>query len=140
MSLKKQIKRNIQRENDKLLGQYGNQLVPDWRLKSAHDKNLLAQMVRNGITAEDLQAERKRGRDEAFQQTAPAVMKVCYSAFAVTLVDDFGFTSQQVFDAIMAVDEKISMTIDHEELIREMEEKASVRFYADEGIERVVQL
>ena len=140
MSLQKQIKRNMARQNDKLLAQYGSQLVPDWRFKSEKDKSLLANMVRNGITVEDLQSERKRGRDEAFRETAPSVMKVCYSAISVVLVDDFGFTPEQCFEAIMKVDEKITMTIDPEELLKEMEEKAQIRFYADEGIERVVQI
>ena len=137
MSLQKQIRRNIAKENEKLLSQFGNQLVPDWKLKSAQDKNLLAHMVRNGITAEDLKAERKRGRDEAFAQTAPIVMKTCYSAFAIVLADEFGFTPEQCYDVVSKADHMISTQIDTDELMKGMEEKAKIKFFADEGLERV---
>ena len=133
MSLQKQIRRNVERQNDKLLGRYGAPYT-------SKEKDILARMVRNGITAEDLKEEFKRGRQSAYEQTAPAVMTACYSAVAITLAEDFGFTSEQILSVLAKADERITMSVDNDELAREAEEKARIRFFASEGIDRVVQV
>lgn len=139
MSLQKQIRRNIERQNQQLFDSYGSQTPVGWRDCSGRDKSLFADMARNGIKPADLEREYKRGRDEAYRDTAPAVTKVCYAAFAIVLAE-CGLTPDEIFYVVMNADQKVFTAIDHEEIIAEMEKKARIRFFAQEGIERVVKI
>lgn len=140
MSKTKSLRRQIARNSNRYLEQFGTQLKPDWMARPQSERNLVANMARNGITVEDLARERKEGWDAAYQQTAPVVQKLCYSSFAVVLVEEFGFSSDDAFKAVLLADQKIATSIDIEDALQEMEDKCRIQFRAEEGIERVVQI
>ena len=140
MSKSKSLARQIARNNNRLLGSYGNQLKPGWALRPQGELDIVADMARNGITVADLEREFKRGRDSAYKDTAPLVMKQCYSAFATVLADEFGFSPDDCFKAVHMADQKIMTAIDLEDSLQEMEDKCRIQFRSEEGIERVVQI
>lgn len=137
MSLKKQVKRNIQKQNEDLLKRYEPFLKPNWQSRPKEDINLLASMAKNGITYEDMQREIKRARMTAFEDTALAVLKVGYAVMAITLHEDFGMSKDECFNVLTAIDKRLAVTIDNEEVIEEMREKVGIRFNSDNGVERI---
>ena len=137
MSIQKQIRKNVMRQNDKLLNSYGGQTPLDLLRSSPKQKSLFADMARNGIKPMDLVNEYERGKREAYELTAPAVQKVCYACFAIVLAE-CGLKPEEIYHVVLEADRKTFMTIDHNEIIAEMEEKARIRFYEREGVERVV--
>lgn len=140
MSLKKQIQRNTERRNKETLKQYESFLKPNWQNKPAEDINLLAGFARNGITMADLMREVSKARTQAFEDTASSVMKVTYASVAVVLFDEFGFSKEDCFKVINAIDQKMAVIIDDEEIVNEMEEKTGIIFNYKEGVERVKML
>ena len=126
--MKRQIARNVARNDKKALSQLNR------------DRNLLVNLARNGITVEDVKKETDRVRKETYERTSTAIMQVVYASLASVLADDYGFTKDQCFDALYAVDRKVATSIDNEELIAEMEEKAGVRFNCFDGVERIEKI
>lgn len=137
MSLKKQIQRNIQRQNERYLSQYQGELIKGWSKLPNQQKSIIANMSRNGITPADLEQARADGANDAYKRTAPAVVAVCYAALGIVLKEKYGFDNEQVEEAIGAVDAKIAMTIDNEEIADELEEKCGLRIRSAEGVDRI---
>ena len=140
MSKLKSMKKQIARNNNKFLGQYESQLAPNWMGRPQSERDIVASMARNGITVDDLARERREGWNAAYQQTAPVVQKLCYSAFATVLVDEFGFSPDDCFKDVWLADQKVATIIDFEDALQEMQEKAHIQFQSDEGVERVVKI
>ena len=137
MGIKRQIARNIERQNQKELEKQSKYLRKGWNNMSMSDKNLLVNLARNGITVEDVKREISDTKKRTHENTAIAVMKVVYAAMALTLIDEFHFSKEDCFKAISAVDQRMAVLIDYEDVIAEMEQKAGIRFHSDNGVERV---
>lgn len=140
MSLKKQVQRNQAKTDKDTLKQYEPFLKKGWQSRPMEDINLLAGFARNGITIADLTREVAKARKQAYEDTVTSVMKVMYAAVAVVLVDEFGFSKDDCLRAIGAIDNKMAITIDSDEIVEEMHEKAGLRINAKEGVERVEQI
>ena len=114
------------------------------RLNLAHlsksEVNILGGLSRNGITIQDMVREIDKVRKETFEATALATHQVLYALFAITLSEDLGLSKDDCYDALVSVDQRLLNTIDHEEAIKEMEEKVGIRFNSTDGIERIQKL
>lgn len=132
MSLQKQI----EKKTDKFLEQYQSELEPNWRSLPFAQKSLIAQFARNGITVADLEKAKRDGRKEAYEETAPGVLAIAYACMGCVL-HDMGVSDEEVKTVIMAVDDKISLTIDKDEIEKELEDKCGLRIYTKEGVGRV---
>lgn len=137
MSLQKQIARNAKRQQDAYLKAHQAELVPGWQNWPDEHKSLVVNMSRHGITPQDIEKARKQGRDEAFKDTAPAVMKVAYAAFVLVLAEEYGYSHEDCYNALMKVDSRIALSIDSAEIVREMEDKVKIRFNERDGVARV---
>ena len=136
MSLSKKIERNL----DEYLSQFEGQLQPNWRSLPFSQKNLIANMSRNGITPADLERAKQEGIKEAYQRTAPALQSVMYCAMCVVLHDSFGFDHDQCYQAVVELDKMMLDTIDNDEIKRDCEEKTGVRIDVKEGVGRIVEV
>ncbi len=140
MSLKKQIKRNMEKQTKATIKQYEPLLKPGWQDLPMSDLNLFANMARNGITLDDLNREIKKARQQAYEDTSIAIMKVLYACIAITLMDEYKFSKDDCLEALSKIDHKMAYTIDSEEIVKEMEEKVGIRFNSGNGIERIEML
>lgn len=140
MSLKKQIKRNIEKSTKKTFQQYEPFLKQNWQTKPLEDLNLFASLAKNGITLDDLNREIKKARQQAFEDTALSIMKVTYACVMLTLANEFGFSKDDCYKALTTIDHNMAFAIDGEELIKEMEEKVGIRFNSENGVERIEKL
>ena len=120
------IMRNQANKNQQLVANYNKQQV-------------MAELIRNGITPKDLEEEFQRGREAGFKEAAMPIIKSCYAGICIALHDEFGFGGKRCFRAIKAVDEKIVWAIDHSELADEVLEKSGLTLILDEPFERVQQ-
>lgn len=123
MSQSRKIARNLERLNLSHL--------------SKSEVNILGGLSRNGITVQDMARELNKVRLETHEATALAVHKVMYAMIALTLVEEFGFSKEECFNALLSVDHRLLTAIDNEEVIKEMEEKTGIRFNSDNGVERI---
>ena len=136
MSLSKKIEKNL----DEYLSQFEGQLQPNWRSLPFSQKNLIANMSRNGITPADLERAKQEGIKEAYQRTAPALQSVMYCAMCVVLHDSFGFDHDQCYRAVVELDRMMLDTIDNDEIRKDCEEKTGVRIDVKEGVGRIVEV
>lgn len=137
MSLKKQIARNVARQEDAYLKQHRKDLLVDYRTLPRDQRSMLVNMSRHGITPMDVEKARRDAREEAFRDTAPAIQSAVYAAMAIVLHDEFGFEKADVLKALHAVDHKMLETLDTEELYRELAEKCEIRILGREGVGRI---
>ena len=137
MSLKKQVKRNLEKQRNEQLAKYEPFLKPNWQSMPSKDLDLFANLAKNGITIADLSREVQRARTQAFQDTAVSVMKVMYACTALALSDDFGFDKDMCMKALKTIDSRMALAIDSEEVISEMEERIGIRFNSSNGVERI---
>ena len=100
----------------------------------------MVNLARNGITVNDVKKELEQTRRRTHENTATAVMKVMYAAVSLVLADEFQFSKDDCFKAISAIDQKMSILIDYEEVIKEMEERIGIRFHEKDGVERIEKL
>ena len=140
MSLKKQVKRNLEKQTKETIRQYSPFLKQGWEQRPIEDLNIFASLARNGITLDDLNREVKKARTKAFEDTSVAIMKVLYACIVLTLFEEFGFSKDDCIKALSAIDHRMSFTIDSEEIVKEMEEKIGIRFNSGNGIERIEEL
>lgn len=127
MSQRRKIEKNIRRQNIEFMN------------NNTYD-NILGGMARNGITIHDLAREITKVRNETHEATATAVLQVAYASIAIVLKEEFGFSNDDCFKAIMAIDQKMVVAIEPEEITKEMEEKVRIRFNSHNGVERVERL
>ena len=127
MSQSRKIAKNVLRQNINFME------------KNTYD-GILGGMARNGITLQDMAREVSKVRKETYESTATAVQQVAYAAIAIVLAEEFGFSKEDCYKAINAVDRKMALAIDYEDIIKEMEDKAKVRFNFSNGVERVEML
>ena len=137
MSLKKQIQRNIEKQNKKEIKQYEPFLKIGWDNMPNKDLNIFANLARNGITLDYLNSEIEKTRKETFSRTMTASLQISYASTVLTLFEEFGFSKDDCFKALSVIDHRISTLIDDEDILREMEEKVGIRFNSKDGVERV---
>ena len=130
------IQRNIEKQIDAFLKENEHVLKRGWQNEPFHRKSELANLLKNGITPQDLDRAFLRGRQEAYEATAPAVQKVVYAAVMLVL-SERGIGSDECFDIIHDVDEKVVTTISSDDIAQETLDKLGIRFLSENGVERL---
>lgn len=110
----------------------GKQLEKDYTRQQ-----IVTGLLQNGITIKDLEANFEKGMREGFRIGGEQVTKCCYAAVILALKEDFGFSNEQCYDAVYAVDRRIVWAIGHEELARDVLEKTGINMRLDEPLERI---
>ena len=98
---------------------------------------MIESLLQNGITPKQLEAEFERGRLAGFEESSVTIIKSCYAAICLALQEKFGFTKEQCWEAVHAVDEKVIYSIDHAELIDEVLKKIGLTLNFDETFDRI---
>ena len=96
----------------------------------------IAELIKNGITPHDLQQEHEKGRSQGFKEAAMPIIKCCHAGIILVLHDNFGFTDEQCFEAVSAVDNKIIWALNHLELAEEVLDKTGIEI-VDDAFDRV---
>ena len=96
----------------------------------------IAELIKNGITPHDLQREHEKGRNQGFKEAAMPIIKCCHAGIILVLHDNFGFTDEQCFEAVSAVDNKIIWALNHLELAEEVLDKTGIEI-VDDAFDRV---
>lgn len=94
-------------------------------------------LLQNGITPKHLDAEYERGRQDGFDEAGVELIKTLYAAVCLVLQDEFGFSKEQCWEAVHAVDRKIVWAVDHVELMHEAWEKTGITFHFDDEFDRI---
>lgn len=103
--------------------------------RTAVEKARNAKLERNGITAEDLEREYKRGRTEVVGCASDFAMKMIYCGFALALKREFDFDSDRILTAINAADWIIAEELTSEDIIDRVSRELgiNVRFECKKG-------
>lgn len=97
----------------------------------------MAKLERNGITAEDLQREYERGRNESITEMSDFAMKMIYCGFALALKREFKFGPERVLRTLRAADQIILEELTTDDIIDRVSRELgiSVRFDCKKGEE-----
>jgi len=104
----------------------------------SHDRRV-EELLKNGITMEDLRNEYLRGHEDGMKETGVNVVKACYAGICIALHDEFGFGPERCFRALKAVDEKTVWALNNYELTDEVLDKTGITLDFDEAFERIGQ-
>ena len=74
-------------------------------------------IMKNGITAKDLQDAYDRGRKEGFANSAEPVMHSCYAAVCLALRELYGFGQKRCCDVINSMDQHMTNSLSSQELV-----------------------
>ena len=140
MSLKRQIARNVARQENKILRQYPGEVNPKIWGMPQEKRSLIANLSRNGITPADLENAMQEGRRSAYMDTAPTVHAAVYNAVVIVAHDDLGLGEDECLDFLNKIDQKIALSLDNDELAKECEEKCGIRIRTREGVGRVEKI
>lgn len=105
--------------------------------RNAAEKARNAKLERNGITAEDLEREYKRGRTEVVGSASGFAMKMIYCGFALALKREFDVDSDRILTVINAADWIITEELTSEDIIDRVSRELGieVRFECKKGEE-----
>lgn len=105
--------------------------------RNAAEKARNAKLERNGITAEDLEREYKRGRSESIDAMSDFAIKMIYCGFALALKREFGFGRERILRTIKAADWLIAEEFTTEDIIDRVSRELGieVRFECKKGEE-----
>lgn len=97
----------------------------------------MKKLERNGITAEDLQREYERGRNESITEMSDFAMKMIYCGFALALKREFKFGPERVLRTLRAADQIILEELTTDDIIDRVSRELgiSVRFDCKKGEE-----
>lgn len=109
-------------------------------LDSYDQQRRIDMLMRNGITPQDLKKEYERGRQDGWQMASEPIIKACYAGIAIALKDEFGFSNDDCYRALKAVDAKTVYCIDNILLADELLRKTGLQMDMDDPFERVVQI
>lgn len=97
----------------------------------------MAKLERNGITAEDLQREYERGKNESITDMTEFAMKMIYCGFALALKREFGFGRERVLRTLRAADQIILEELTTQDIVDRVSRELGieVRFSGEKGAE-----
>lgn len=97
----------------------------------------MARLERNGITADDLQREYERGRNESITEMSEFAMKMIYCGFALALKREFKFGAERVLRTLRAADQIILEELTTDDIIDRVSRELGidVRFNGEKGDE-----
>lgn len=97
-------------------------------------QQMVAGLIRNGITLDDLRKEYDRGFAAGVEQSALMTFKAVYAAVCLALHELYGFGTKRCLDVLNKTDEKVIYSLTSEELIDEVWKKLDLQLDFKEGI------
>lgn len=94
-------------------------------------------LVRNGITAKDLEDNYVKGFDEGFKIASGPVIKTCYAAICLALKELHGFGKKRCYDVLQAVDDKILNSLTSMEIIDEVWKEIGLQIDFNDPLEPI---
>lgn len=94
-------------------------------------------LVRNGITAKDLEDNYRKGMRDAQAQATIFITKSCYAAVCLALNELHGFGAKRCEAVLRAADQHMIYSLTSEELIDEVWERIKLRISFDEPFDRI---
>lgn len=84
-------------------------------------------LLKNGITAEDLDREYHAGYNNGFQAASPSVIKTTYAAFVLVLDEMLHYDREKIKEIMEAVDKHVVGSLTSEEIIDEVYERIGLQ-------------
>ena len=79
-----------------------------------------------------IEAGKREGYGRGWQDASFHTIKACYAALGIVLHESFGFGQERILKAMQAVDSKVALCIEHEELADEFFESTGMQIdFAD---------
>lgn len=102
-------------------------------------EQMVAGMIRNGITVADLKREYEAGHSDGYSQGCQASMRTVYAAICLALNELYGFGFKRCGDVLQAVDRHVVNTLASSEAIDEVYKRMKLSIEFDDPFERVVR-
>lgn len=100
-------------------------------------QQIVQQLIRNGITPEDLEKEFRAGYEAGFRDATPVTFKTIYAAVILALKELHGFGQARCARVLTAVDDKVAHALGSEELIEKVWESVGLRLNFEEPFDRI---
>lgn len=97
----------------------------------------VAGLIQNGITPEDVKREFDRGYEAGFKDASVPIIKACYAAVCLALNEEFGFGAARSMRVLKSLDDKLVMTLTHDELTQEVFDRMDLTINWDEPFDRI---
>lgn len=102
-------------------------------------EQMVAGMIRNGITVADLKREYEAGHSDGYSLGCQASVRTVYAAICLALNDLYGFGLKRCGDVLQAVDRHVVNTLASSEAIDEVYKRMKLSIEFDDPFERVVR-
>ena len=103
-------------------------------------KQITKQLVKNGITPEDLKANFDRGYSAGFKEAAEPVIRGVYASICLALNDLHGFGQKRCADVLRAVDEHLMYSLTSKESIDEVYRRMGLKLAFKEAFDCVQEV
>lgn len=113
------VMRNTAQRNKKLIADY-----------TAQERAL--GLIQNGITQKDVDDAFHEGFNKGFKAAAMPIIKSCIAATGAMLHDEFGFGEQRCYKALRALNEKMVLAIERQDLVDETLKKTGIEVAFDD--------
>ena len=127
---RRQQKRSKRGQVKKPLPAY-KRMTPDQRMD---------ELVKNGITIEDLKTNYDNGFTEGFKAASEPVVKGIYAAVCLALNDLHGFNKKRCLDVLNKIDEHVIMSLTSTEAIDAVYERMGLELNFAEPFDRVSEV
>ncbi len=108
--------------------------VPGW-MRNLSSNEALTRMAKNGITAQDMLREYRRGYTDGSDEAQRACVRLLYAAACVAARRAFRFGKKRIRRLMRAMDEALEMCIDDADMVAQAEQETGykLRFRGDNG-------
>ena len=100
----------------------------------------IAELVKNGITADDLDREWEAGYKEGFNQASPSIVKTIYAAIALAANNVYGFGRKRTKRLLKAVDDLVVDSLTSAEIVEEVWNKIGLKLDFDDPMELIKEV
>lgn len=97
----------------------------------------IAELIKNGITPDDLANEWRDGFQAGWAEATPGIIKTVYASVALALHERLHYGQKRICDFLRAMDQHVIYTMSSQEAIDEVLAKAGVEMDFKEPLDRV---
>lgn len=94
-------------------------------------------IIQNGITLADLKRNYDEGYHNGFNEASSPVMRTCYAAALLAVIDLYGFGHKRCKDVLSRMDYHVVNTLASQEAIQEVFDRVGVKIVFYDPFERV---
>lgn len=103
-------------------------------------QQMVAGLIKNGITVDDLRKEYDKGYRNGFANGSDPVIRTCYAAICLALNDLYGYGSEECQAVLERVDYHVLNTLASQEAIDEVYQRMRLEIDFKESFDRVQDL